>query len=341
MLSVDFLELALTVGTLIVCVSYMFLGCAGHKRRTGEESQNVDPSPDEQQQLNPSQVDQVEGSRAPEASKLSNVDQSIAGYQSQTSEILAGPGENLADGISTISRQSHASHAAASRVGSHHGSHLGSGMSSHHQGSHAGSHHGSSLGHAGSSAMQSSKFGSTLDSSVAASRAAGGGPASVLSVLSRAGASNIQSSLSSTPSIHSSTRPSNMGVSNLGSGITSNHQSGLNSNMDSSLQKSRASNIAHSLMSSAGKGRPGAMAGQSSGSIRNNPSVKTKSTSKSTRLLTSSVAVSASSPASGQSVVSPHTSGASSPRSESGSPMSGRSVTTPHSTSSRVSGKSK
>lgn len=329
----EFLELAFSVTILIACISYMFLGCAGHKRRSGEESQTAEPTPDDQQAG--SQLDQAEGSRAPEgASKLSNADQSIAGYQSQTSEILAGPGDNQVDGGSTLSRHSHS---GASQIGAR-SSHVGSTLSSHHQSSHAASRHGSSIAGHSSSAMQSSKFGSTLDSALA-SRAAGGGPASILSVVSRAGASNIQSSLSSTPSVHSSARASNLGASNIGSGVTSNLQSSsMNSNLDSHLQRSRASNIAQSIISKAGKSRHSAIANQTASSTRSQPVSSSKSTS---RVLSSSVAVSGSSPVSGQSVVSSHTSGAATPRSESGSPMSGRSVNTPQSSSSRVSAKSK
>lgn len=310
----------------------MFLGCAGHKRKTGEESENAENAQPEDQQLTPSQAEAMEaGSKVPsDAGKLSNADQSIAGFQSQTSEILAGPGEDMAGGASVISRiNSHASHQSKMAQ-----SHVGSTLSSRHQASsNAGSrlsssHAGSNLSSQHSStATRGSKFGSTLDSSIA-SRAAGGGPASVLSVMSRA-SSNLQSALSSSPSVRNQSR---MGASNIGSGITSNVQSGMNSSIQSNMgQKSRASNIASSIMSNAAKSRQSALGSNLSSSIKSKAASGPGGPPVS-RVLSSSVQVSGSSPVSSQSVTSPHSSSSQVPSVSGGS--SGRSVVTPRSSGS-------
>lgn len=240
MISIEVAELIFTASLLVICISYMFLGCAGHKRRTGEESGVIDsqinpegePGSTSQAEPTDSKIpDRAQSSAATGSQVGASPVSSIAGYQSQTSEILAGPGEKL-DNLSAASNIS-----AASRKGSRLGSRLHSNVSQ-------------------ARSNVGSKFGSTLDSNLMSSRAPGGA-GSVLSMLSRSGGSNIQSTLSSNAG--RSGMQSNTGRSSFQSTLSGNAggrsamQSTLSSHAGrSEAQSNMASNVQSNLASSAG-----------------------------------------------------------------------------------------
>lgn len=315
---------------VMICISYMFLGCAGHKRKTGEESNAAVDSqmtPDEQagsQANTESKAGALQAEMGSRVSGASNAN-SIAGYQSQTSEILAGPGE---DGMaaSTVSRAgSHMSSNVSSRHASGH-SNVGSIISSSNA---ASSDIGSQVGgsgivsQAGGSRLPASKFGSTMDSAVS-SRGPGVGRASVISMLSRVGRgqSGFQSTLS-TP-----------GSSTLQSAL-------------SSSKPSRASNIAQSILSAASNvgsrnknsyvDAPSNLGSNLSGVASNRSRmVSSQAGSSLSRAVTSSVQVSGSQAASRANQSSRNTTSSSptsTARSSSPTGSSHASVTTPNSSS--------
>lgn len=323
MIAGQLLEVLFSFALVVICISYMLLGCAGHKKKTGDEDSQM-PTDGESNaatggnEIGPSKMEQ-EGSRA-----NSQAGESIAGYQSQTSEILAGPGE---EGLvpsrvgSVLSRASGSSHASSSKLHSSTSSHVGSTLSS----------------NAVSSSAANSKFGSTLDSGFG-SRVPGAG--SVLSMLSRSGNnSNIQSTLSSnaggvSSNIANSNVQSSRMASNLDSGYGRSrhghshvgHQSILSATSNMGRGGGPASRYSHLQSSQAG--------GQSA--IGSNLSANVGSTSmrqSGTSAVGSNLsgAISSAVQISGSTPVSTSRSAASSPSS------STRSVTTPTSQSSHRS----
>lgn len=274
---------------LFICASYMFMGCAGHRRQVGESglvTESQMPEGEQVGQLNP------DGGIAP----ISKMDQqpvsSIAGYQSQTSEILVGPGENL-NNLSNASSVASA-HSQASRLSNHTGvsrasnlSRVGSNLQS-----------SSNLSHAGS------KHGSTLSSSV--SGKPGAGRSSVLSILSRVGNSNIQSTLSSNAASSTHSRAgSNLQSSNISSMAAGARSRPPTSNRASTLSSpiSDRSRLASSHMASSHLASSQAGSSHAAGSsIRSSASPSRANLSTRSRTAQDSINISAI--PSGQSTVS-------------------------------------
>lgn len=347
MISSELLEVLVSISILITCISYMFMGCAGHRRRGGEESMAADS------QATPSEADpnaagsQAESGATPSGTGTTSqagIDatpqSSIAGYQSQTSEILAGPGEDMGGQGSTISSRASS---RASSVHGHHSSKLQSTIAS------GTSRLASTLSRATNA---SSKFGSTLDSNLKSSRAnasghgsTAGGHESVLSMMSRAGRSALQSTLSRQSNLNStlSRNQSNL-ESTLSSQASGNRSSAVapsrlaQSNLDSGWKsKAKNSNLAQSIISASsnfGKSK----AGSSFVGSNISPSSKAGPNSNLSRLVTSSLVVSGSSPVSNVSNLtgSSAASGAGG-ASSADSKFSARSAVTPQSANSQQS----
>lgn len=337
MITSELIEVLISISILITCISYMFMGCAGHRRRNGEESMAADSqaTPEGEAESQRSQADGASpsntGTPSQAGTEAATPQSSIAGYQSQTSEILAGPGEGLNTGASVTSR------ASSSRVSSSHGVHskLQSSLSN------ATSRLGSTLSRA-----TGSKFGSTLDSHLQSSRAASGhgGQNSVLSMMSRGGHSAMQSTLSRNQSNIQSSLSSHAGNrSSLQSAVPSKM---AQSNLDSGwASRAKNSNIAQSILSATSNfGRSKASHINAPASNVSPPGSKFAGASSNlSRQVTSSLAVSGSSPISNVSNLtgSSAASGAGGGASSANSNFSARSVVTPQSIHSQQSAKGK